>query len=361
MSIPERLHHVLRHACEDALFAVAGSSLKALSVVREQRAAAHDAIARGESAVVMADFEAWLASLTAAVAGDFAPWFVPMHDAIEAGMTLHGGPRGLRAVIPIGVDEARARLLAEGVFAVRVARAVSSAGGGVASESESRALELLIEGLGVPEAEARVLRAEAPIPIAAMELPELDAKKAKVILRGAWQVAASDGLDDAEREAIDALVARLGVDVAALEPLRSEELAAVEDQRKLGRALVDVVRYVAAALPAPEASAFALAAVHLSVPPLDRAEALRIVTTNATTPLVESHDLDRGDLERVLAAGWLVALAVDPSMSLRAALRARHDHAATHLDAARVARSAREAVEEYLDAILDRSAQRIGA
>jgi tellurite resistance protein len=362
VSIPDRLRDVLRAACEDAMFAVAGASMKALDVVRQRRALAHESIARDgvANAVVMADFEVWLATLTAATAGEIAPWFVPMRDAIEDGMTLHRAPRGLRAVIPIGVDESRARIRRDGTFAARVARAVSAADG-VVSPDESRALELLLAALGLPDEDVRILRAEAPVPMGAIELPALDGKTAKAIVRGAWQVAACDGFDDAEREAINTVAARLGLDELTIESIRVDEHEAVEKQRKLGAAMVDVVRYVVGALPPEEASALTLGTVHMAIPPIDRAEALRVVTTHATTPLVNSHDLDRAAKERVLAVAWIVALAIDPTLSLRASLRARHNHAATHLDAGRQADDAREAIEDYLDEVLDRTALVIGA
>lgn len=356
-----RIRDVLRAACEDALFGVAGASLKALDTIRERRALAHEAIARDgvANATVMADFDAWLATLTRATAGEIAPWFVPMRHAIEDGMTLHREPRGLRGLIPIGVEESRARVRRDGMFAVRVARAVAAADG-IVSPDESRSLELLLSALGLAEDDVRVLRTEAPIPMAAIEIPPVDAKTARAIVAGAWQVAGCDGFEDSERDAISAVAVRLNVDELTLETIRANETDAVNSQRKLGRAMVDVVRYVTSALAPEEASALSLATVHMAIPPVDRTEALRVVATGTTTPLVDRHDLDRGERERVLAVAWIAALAVDPTLSMRAALRARHDHAATHLDAARQAVSAREAVESYLEPILNHAASVVG-
>lgn len=360
--IDQRLRDVLRAACEDALFAVAGTSMKALDTIKERRAAAHEAIAREGvgNAIVMADFEPWLAALTRATAGDLAPWFVPMRHAIEDGMTLLREPRGLRAMIPIGVEEGRARVRRDGIFAVRVARAVAAADD-VVSPDETRGLELLLAALGLPDDDARVLRTEAPVPMGAIELPApLEQKMARAVIAGAWQIAACDGFDDRERDAVMAMAARLGLDELTLESIRVDAHEAVERQRKLGRAMVDVVRYVAFVLPPEEANALALATVHMAIPPIDRAEALRIVTTHATTPLLERHELDRGERERVLAVAWIASLAVDPQLSVRAALRARHEYAATLLGAERQAKSAREEVEGFLDDVLDRAAKIVG-
>lgn len=361
MNAEDRIRDVLRVACEDAMYAVAGASLKGLETVRQQRALSYESIAREgvANAIVMADFDAWLATLTRATAGEIAAWFIPMRHAIADGMTLHRAPRGLRGLIPIGVEEQRARTRRDGVFAVRVARAVAAADG-VVSPDEARALELLLSALGLPDEDGRVLRAEAPIPMGAIEIPQLDSKSAKAILAGAWQVAGCDGFDDNERDAVNELAKRLGIDDLTLETIRVDESDAVESQRRLGQAMVDVVRYVTHVLPPEEANALTLATVHMAIPPIDRAEALRVVTTAATTPLAQRHELDRGARERVLAVAWIAALAIDPRLSMRAALRARHDHAATHLDAERQAKSAREEVESFLDDILTHAAVIVG-
>jgi tellurite resistance protein len=356
-----QIRDVLRVACEDALFGVAGASMKALDTIKEHRVEAYESIAREglANAIVMADFETWLATLTRSTAAEIAPWFVPMRNAIADGMTLHREGRGLRGLIPIGREEARQKTRRDGLFAVRVARAVAAADG-VVSPDETRALELLLAALGLPDEDARVLRAEAPIPMGAIEIPSLEPKTARAIVAGAWQVAGCDGFEEAETAAINNLAVRLGVDELTLESIRVDESEAVEKQRRLGRAMVDVVRYVTFVLPPEEASALTLATVHMAVPPIDRAEALRIASTNATTPLVEKHDLDRAAKERVLAVAWIVALAIDPRLSMRAALRARHEHAATHLDASRHAKSARDDVESFLDEILSRAATIVG-
>ena len=180
----ERLAALLRVACEDALFAIAGSGLSALAPLAERRASAHEQIAREglANAVVMADFDAWVAALVRAAAPQFAPWMVPMRGAIEDGMTLHREVGALRKFISLGVEEKRARVRRDGVFAVRVARAVAAADS-VVSPDEGRSLELLLSALGLSEEDARILRVEAPIPMAAIELPDdLEPKIARAIV-----------------------------------------------------------------------------------------------------------------------------------------------------------------------------------
>ena len=369
-SIDERLRALVRVACEDALFAIAGSGLSALSPIADKRADAHVQIAREGlgSAVVMADFDAWLTSLVRAASAHFVPWMVPMREAIADGMSLNREARGLRAIIAIGVEEKRARVRRDGIFAVRVARAVAAADS-VVSPDEARSLELLLSALGLSDEDARILRAEAPIPMAAIELPELgssragqplEPKIARAIVVGAWQVAAVDGIDEREHDAIDALASRVGVDPATVTEIGRAAHAEVEKQRRFGFALLDVVRYLLLPVAPEELSALALATIYLAIPSLDRAEALRIVNTGATTPLVQTHELDRGARERVLAAAWACALAIDPSVSLRAHLRARHTRAALHLDAERMADDARVTVERWIDNVLARGAAIVG-
>jgi len=358
----DKLQALVRVACEDALFAIAGSGLGALEPVARNRAAAHEQIAREGlgNALVMADFDAWLAMMVRTGAPHFAPWMVPMRDAIEDGLTLHREPRGLRAIIPIGLDERRARVRRDGIFALRVARSVANADS-VVSADEARSVELLLAALGLSEEDTRILRAEAPMPMAAIELPsELEPKIAKAIVIGAWQVAAVDGIDEREHDAIDALAARVGVDPATVTEIGRAAALAVDRQRKFGHALLDVVRYILLPVPPEETTALSLAIIHLAIPTLDRNEALRIVNPGATTPLAQKHDLDRGLRERVLAGAWACALAIDPNLSTRAHLRARHGRAALHLDADRMAEDARGAVEKWLDGVLARGAAVVG-
>lgn len=362
INIDDRLRALVRVACEDALFAIAGSGLKALDPLAEQRATSHEQIAREGlgNAVVMADFDAWLTTLVRAGATHFVPWMVPMREAIEDGMTLHREGRGLRGLFPIGREEKRARIRRDGIFALRVARAVSAADS-VVSPDEARSLELLLSALGLSDEDGRVLRAEAPIPMAAIELPnDLEPKVARAIVMGAWQAAAVDGIDEREHDAIDALAKRVGVEPATVTEIGRAAHAEVERQRRFGYALLDVVRYMLMPVAVEELSALALATIYLAIPSIDREAALRIVNTNATTPLVQTHDLDRAARERVLAASWACALAIDPNLSTRAHLRARHTRAALHLDADRMANDARDKVETWLDSVLARGAAIVG-
>src|SRR3954470_23072178 len=137
----ERLALLTRSACEDALFAILGSGPRILDGLAKRREPAHDAIARGETAVTMTDYDAWLAALSNAAAPLATPWFVPMREAIDDGLTLEREARGLRAIL--GGSGPSERIREVGFFATRVLRAVSAADGTVSPE-EQRAITLLV-------------------------------------------------------------------------------------------------------------------------------------------------------------------------------------------------------------------------
>ncbi len=359
----DRLHTLLRVACEDALFAIAGHGTASCAAFAERRVGAYDAIASHglAGAARTADRDAWVEALVRDAAPAFAPWFVPMHHAIDEGLTLRREPRGLRAVIPIGLESAQQRTRRDGMLAVRIARAVAAADGDV-SRDEAVALGLLMTAFGLLDGDVRLLQAEAPIPVEALELPsEPEPKTARILVAGAYEVGAADGLDERELAAVLAVADRLGLEPATVDEIRARVDAEIDAQRRTGRALVDVARYVLAASPRDEALALVRTAVHLALPPLDRAELLRAVETDATTPLAERHALERPERDRVLAAAWAMAMALDPPQSMRARLRARHERAAEHLDAARRAEDARALVERTVDDILVRGAAAVGA
>lgn len=362
--IEERLSALHRVACEDALFAVAAVGLDALEAFGKRRLSSAEAIARDglANAVVMADWEAWRIALTKAIAPVAAPWFVPMREAIDKGLTLEKESRGLRGLIPgFGGDSEKTRIRRDGAFAVRVARAVSAADG-VVSRDEAFAVELLLAALALPEDDQRVLRAEAPIPIAAIEVPEgLEPKVARAVVAGAWQTAATDGLHDAEHAAVQSIAMRIGIEPDALVEAREDVEKTITRQRAIGAAMIDVSRYVLAPLPSEESVPLTLAAIHLAVPPLDREPAIRLVTTNAATPLGRAHDLDRTARTQVLAATWAAALATNPTSSARARLVARHDRAAQQVGGDRQAEDARNKVEEYVARAMGRGAAIVGA
>ncbi len=361
----DRLASLHRVACEDALFAIAACDVDALDKFAEERAEAHATIATDGigSSVLMADWVAWRLALTRAIAPIATPWFVPMHDAVARGMSLAHKPRGLRGVLPIGKEAERDRLRREGVFAVRVARAVSAADAQY-SDDEARAVDLLIAALALPEDDVRLLAVEAPMPVSAIEIPEsVEGKLARAIVAGAWRTAATDGVDESEAIAVESVAQRLRVDAEDVSELRVSMKQEMDAQRASGRALVDVVRHVLAPIPQQESLPIALATVHLATPAIDRAAAertvLRAADGTSATPLGAAHTLDRGERQRVLAAAWAAALCIDPRASQTARLRARHEHAATVLGGRGDA--ARELVDDVVRRVMDAGAKLVSA
>lgn len=353
----ERLRGVLRVACEDGLFAIIGTGPKLLEFVARKRAPAHEALARGDAQSFPSlgtGWDAWMRALCRITAGSAAPWYLPMREAVDDGLTLEQEPSGLRALINFGHAAHVERVRREGTMTLRVLRAVAAADGQLGPE-EHRAFELLLAAMGLPEADTRVLLAEPPIPIASIEIPGgLDPKLARSIVAGAWQAAVADGLDEAERRAIFEVAARLGVDPPTTEQLGQAVARSIEVQMVVAAATIDAIRYVLAPFAAEHTLPLIRACVALAMPPKGRPEALRALE-GASTPLKQPHAIDKAARASVLAAAWACAISFDPSTTMRARMLARHERVANDLGAERLGREAREVVEEYVGDVLGRA------
>lgn len=351
----ERMRAVLRVLCEDAFFAAVACGPRAIGPVLERRAAVHDEVARDgiASAIVMADFSAWVPTLTRAAAASTAPWFVPMRAAIDEGLTLERSITGLRSLL--GASGIKARIRRDALLAVRIARATAAADGHVSAD-ETHALDLLIQALGLGGDDVRLLAAEPPIPIAALDVPrELEPKVARALLAGAAQTAAVDGIDPQERAALAAIADRLAIPPEEIAEIERHAMLATEARRGLGRGLVDAVRYLLAVAPRAEVAPLAAAAIHLALPPGDRAAALQALDAPAP-PAVGGAPIDRDDRFAILVASWIAALVLDPTLSMRTRLRMRHDRVADLLGGARQAGDARSWVEDAIEPRLVRGA-----
>jgi hypothetical protein len=353
----DRLRGVLRVACEDALFAILGTGPKLLEFLARKRAPAHEAFARGDAASFPSlgtGWDAWLRALCRITAGSAAPWYLPMREAVDDGLTLEQEPSGLRALINIGHAAHVERVRREGTMTVRVLRAVAAADGQL-GDDERQAIELLLAAMGLPEADTRVLLAEPAMPIASIEIPGgLDPKLAKAIVSGAWESAMSDGLDEAERRAILEVSARLGVDAPTTEQLGQAAQKRIEAQMTVAAATIDAIRYVLAPYADEVTRSLVRACVVLATPPKGRAEALRALE-RASTPLKQPHAIDKTARASVLAAAWTSAISFDPSTTMRARLLARYERVSNDLGSERLGREARELVDEYAGGILARA------
>jgi hypothetical protein len=321
---------VLVSLCEDALFGVLASGavdpdeLKALARRRGPSRSSG-------SGPTMAHWDTWLVALAAASAPIAPPRFLPMAAAIEEGLTLEGGARGMRALFttkPSEKDVARVRQV--GRFALRVLGAVYASTGSW-GEGTKRERAMLIAALGLPDEDQQILLAEVPGLAEAIDYTgPLDARMSRHIVRGAFHAALADGLDPREEGAIEAIARRLFIQPADVHALGNEARAEVEAQRPLGQAAVDAIRFVAA--DAPEVcDRFATAAAHLGIPAVYRGEALTALQVGGQVTLGKKHQLERKDREAALGLAWLAALASNPTFTRRAELAVRHDAVAMDL------------------------------
>jgi len=305
-------------------------------------------------------FDAWMSAMARASAPVGAPWFVPMRDAIDDGLSIEAEPRGLRAMLPIGTTGHQDRTRRDGSLAVRILRAVSAADGAL-GEDEIRGIDWLLSALALGIDDQRVLRAEGAVPMASLQIPdELEPKLARSIIAGAWEAAASDGLEEAERIAVMDAARRLKVEPEIADAARVAAETALAMQLRIGLAVIDAVRYVLAPCPAEEIAPIVEACVRLGIPPLRRAEVLRSITTREPTPLGREHDLDRATRSLVLSAAWAAAMTFDPTTTLRARLIERHDRVATDLRAERIGEDARESIDDYVGRALARAVGLVG-
>src|SRR4051812_44247132 len=196
---------VLIVLCEDAFFAITGAArfeIDHLRALAQRRAGALRAAALGAPPEGMEAGERWLFSLCAAIAPIAPPRWMPMADAIEAGLSLEHGARGMRSLFtskPSEKEVNRVRVL--GALAVRALGAIQNATG--AFPPEARLIRsTLIASLGLSADDQRLLNAEAPLAAEALDIQGgVESKIARAIVRGAFFAAMGDGLDPREEQA----------------------------------------------------------------------------------------------------------------------------------------------------------------
>lgn len=346
---------------EDALFIITGIGVRALEECLRLRMPAYEAIAQGNTQVhVLADGESWWLHMATICAAVEAPWFVPMHEVINEGMTFQKTNQGLRAFFSFSRTWAQERVRVCGTFATRVLRCVCSADG-VLSEGERVALELFLASLNLPEEDVRILRTESVIPVHSLEIPkDLDPRLIRAILAGAWYTAASDGVDEAERRCLFDIASRMGVEPTAIEAACKEAELLVEAQRKNGFAQIDAIRYVVAPLPSEQIDYLIRTAIGTSLPPMHQSSYTKILSKQAPTPLGQVHSMDKTARQNVLAAAWAIALSANPTYSMQAMLSVRHDRVAADLGALRAGKEARVEIDEILKKLLSAAIGKAG-
>ncbi len=348
----ERLASALGALCEDLCFALAAAGEPdegAWRALAERRAPAYEALARGEPVARPDSLGLWLGALCQATAAGGAPAWLPMGELVGRGVTLAGGARGARALFtskPSDKEAQRVRRL--GTLALRVMGAVMGADGAFTPE-EQRQRAAFVACLGLPDDEARHLLAEAPLAATQVDvLGELDPKLAPLLVRGAWQAAAHDGLDPREEEAIAVLAGKLALPLQEAVNLRAEVRAELELRQTFGRAALDAVRLVLGDQVVP-AALFASLVAELAVPAFGRAEALASLAGPAPAALSDRLPLERKNKAALLAVAWAAALSSNPPLVLRVEFATRHDRAAAELGTVGEGPRVREAVDHFVE------------
>lgn len=360
-SVPADLEAALRGITEDALFVLAGSmraDLDALRATARRRSALYQEIARGASRTQPDDLEAWVRELCAAVAPVAAPRWMPMAELIDAGVTLHGGARGLRSLFTSKPSEKEVeRVQRLGAFALRAMTAVMGADG-VLGEDEELARQALLASLGLPEATVRMLAAEPPIAVEALDVPEeLDTKLGRAVVRGAWLAAARDGFEPREEEAVLTLAQRLGMQAADTEAARKEVQQLLVMRKAVGDAAIDALRFI---LAEPEHQPLLAGLLRLMVPPSQSEEPRSALLQQAPVTFAQRHRLDREGKRLVVYAAWLAALRRNPTVVERAELIAKHETIVADLDAGAFGGEAREEIEGFVEGELLSALGRVG-
>lgn len=329
------LESALVTVVDDAFFSVTAScrvETDELTALGRRRAAAVVAALRDAAPQSLDLGESWLLPMCAAIAPIAPPWWLPMAQVVDA-LSLERGARGVRSLFtskPSDKEVARVRRV--GSLAVRVLGTVLAAAGKF--DGEARLLRAtLVASLGLPEEDQRLLNTEQPMPPEALGLFEdLEPKIARSIVRGAFQAAASDGLDPREEQAIALVAQKLGLGLDDLNTARNEARAALDRTKPLGAACVDAVRYLLADEPT-QSELLAVAAARLTLPTLHRGEVLRAIALGGAVALGRKHSLDRRERDAVLALAWLSAVRCNPTVARRATLALRHDALAVDLGA----------------------------
>jgi hypothetical protein len=349
------LSNALTVLCEDAFFAITaarrldGDQLRALA---RRRAAVVAGLGPDVHGGLMAAWDGWVTALCAAIAPIAPPRWMPMADAVDQGLSLEHGARGVRSLFTSKPSEKEIlRVRTIGSLAVRVLSAVMAAPGSFSGESQLLRAAA-VASLGLPEEDQRMLTNETPILADALEVyGDVEPKLARAIIKGAFLAAMGDGLDPREEEAILQLSTKLHVPVEALHEARTQAKQAIDQGRALGDASVDAIRYVLVD-EAAEAEKFGIAAARLLLVTVHRRDAITALNVGGHVTLGKKYTLDRREREVALAVAWLAVLSSDPRYSRRVERMQRHDRVALDLGDKDAGPAVRELLERHVDAEL---------
>lgn len=318
----------LAHLCEDAFFTVAGSArldLDALRALAGKRAPVLVGAARGVPAPGLDAWDPFILGLCGVLAPIAPPRWVPLADAIEGGLSLEHGARGVRSLFtskPSDKEVARVRSL--GGLGVRVVTSVLAATGPLDAEA-TLLRRAMIALLGLPDHDRAELEAEAPLPAEQLDLHgDLDGKLARSLVRAGFYAARLDGTDPREEQAVIAVARKLGLTTEDVNTAREDARAFIDSGKDFGEASVDGIRWLLEG-DGSESDRFAVAAARLTLSPIQRHDAITAVNVGSPVVLGRRHRLDRKQREAALALAWLAAVHQNPTYLRRAELVGRHD------------------------------------
>lgn len=343
---------VLHTLCEDTFFAIAGSSrfdIDKLRALALRRAEPLRAAALGSPPDGLDAWDPWLLSLCAAMAPIAPPRWMPMADAIEAGLSLEHGARGMRSLFtskPSDKEVNRVRIL--GAATVRALGAVQCSTG--AFSPEARLIRsTLVASLGLPAEDQRRLNAEEPENAEALDIQGgTEPKLARAIVRGAFFAAMGDGLDPREEEAVTVIAVKLGLATDDVNTARADARGMLDASKDFGEACVEAIRYLLSHDLA-ESERLAVAAARLTLPAIQRRDAITAINVGGAVTLGKKHLLDRRRREAVLALAWAAAMRGNPTFAHRAVLAARHNAVAADLGDAAEGETIRAMVDRHLE------------
>ena len=133
-----------------------------------------------------------------------------------------------------------------------------------------------------------------------------------------------------EERVIATLGAKLNVRPEDIEVARNDARKLTDDQRDVGAAIVDAIRYVLVDDP-ERAVALGKVAARLFLPRRHRLEPLSALHQRSTITLANRFHLNRTGQSAVLAASWLAAQNSNPSATRRVPLLLRHEDVAKDL------------------------------
>jgi tellurite resistance protein len=365
-SFPEQVQLVrgLQAVTEDIFFGVAAAGRDdedTLSALARRRSDVYENIVAGRGAVGIAAWREWMTGLAAAIAPICPPAWLPMSELVSAGLTLEGGVRGVRAFFTTKPSEKKVEQVREiGSLSVRILASILAADGELDAD-ESDLVAALVASLGLPQQDQETLLGAAPLAPAEIEPPvDLDPKQARAIVGGAWLAAANDGIDPREDRAMATIASKLGVRAEDLESARAEARKAVDDQRDVGAAVIDAIRYLLVDEP-DHALLLGKAAARLFLPRRHRLEPLSALHQRGTITLASRYRLPRAGQDAVLAASWLAALHTDPTAARRVPLLLRHEDIARDLRSDGTGAAAREKLDRIVESQLQLAVMAVGA